>query len=107
MLCDHDPPADVQAEARSAADVLRREERLEDPRLDLRRDAWPIVGDLDQDADVLPGGADSQVSLAVHRVDGIVDEIGPDLVELAAVRVDTGQAPIVLARHADAGLELV
>ena len=46
------------------------------------------VGDLDDDRVAVGAGADRQRALAVHGVDGVVDEVGPDLVELAGVGVD-------------------
>src|SRR5207245_695594 len=42
-----------------------------------------------------------------YSVDGVIHEIEPDLVQLAAVRLDPWQRRIVLSRHLDALLELV
>ena len=44
---------------------------------------------------------------AVHRVDGVVDQVGPHLVELAGVRLDRRHVGAVVAHHRDAVAELV
>ena len=88
VALDHDPAGDVEAEAGALADVLGREERLERARDDLRRHARSGVGDLDHDPVALGAGAHREGARAVHRVDGVVDQVGPDLVELAGVGLD-------------------
>src|SRR5437764_3002292 len=82
VAVDHDPVGDVQAQAGTLADRLGGEERLEDPRPDLLRDTRPAVADLDQDAVVLPRGAQGERALPAHRLYRVVDQVRPDLVQL-------------------------
>ena len=52
--------------------------------LDFRRDSWTVIADLDYHAIVILVGTNSQLTLSTHRIDRIVDDVGPDLVEFAA-----------------------
>jgi hypothetical protein len=45
-------------------------------------------------------GAQREIPLAAHRVDGVFNDAGPYLVQLAAVRLDVGQ---VLSAVAETG----
>ena len=83
-------------------DTFGGEEWLEDMGLHFRRDAWPVIADLDQYPIQFARGADAQFTLAVHSVDSIVDEVGPDLVQLAAVRADLRQGTIEIKLYRDA-----
>ncbi len=47
------------------------------------------------------------LAFALHGVGGVVDQVGPDLVQLAAVGADPGQAAVVFADQLHAVLELV
>ena len=49
------------------------------------RDAGAGVADLHQRAVAVPGGPERQRALAGHRVEGVDDQVGPHLVELAGV----------------------
>ena len=91
VTADHDPVADVQAQSRALPDLLGREERIEDAALEFGRDSRSGVTDLDQHTIPVPAGADGQRALAVHGIDGVVDDVGPYLVELAALGADLGQ----------------
>ena len=51
--------------------------------------------------------ADGQGAVAVHRVDGVVDQVGPHLVELAGVRRDRRHGVVVVAHDGDAVAQLV
>ena len=61
---DDDPPGDVEAEAGALAHVLGREERLEDVRPDVGRDARPGVRHLDHHA--LLGRPSSRAAACPH-----------------------------------------
>src|SRR5919106_4007330 len=110
VALDHDAPADVEAEAGALADRLGGVEGLEDVGQDRLGDARAGVGDLDDQAVAVAAGADGQPALAVHAlhgVDGVLDQVGPDLVELAGVGRQQRQRPVVVAHHLDARLQLV
>src|ERR1017187_10692713 len=88
-------------------DTLGGEERLENMGLDFRRDARSVVAGFDQQAIQLAGGADAQFALALDGVDGVVDRVGPDLIQLAAARADLRQGAVEIELHAAALLYAV
>src|SRR5215467_8166626 len=51
--------------------------------------------------------AEAERALPTHRLDGIVDEVGPYLVELARVSVDGGHVSAVAAHNGDPIAKLV
>ena len=84
MVLLHDALNGIEAEAGALAHFFGGEEGLENVLLDLGRNSRAIVGDLHYCALVIAIGADQKLSLATHGVDGVVDDVGPDLIELAA-----------------------
>ena len=90
VMALHDAAGDVEAEARALADVLGREKRIEDAVRDVRGNARPVVDDPHDDLALDSGGLDADVS-AGRGVDGVVEEVRPHLVELAAVALDCRQ----------------
>ena len=80
MLCDDDAVGDVEAQPAPLAYLLGREERVEDAGLDLGRDSGAVVADLDHRILTLLPCANTQLTFAIHGVDGVVERIGPDLV---------------------------
>ena len=99
----HDAVHAREPHAAAFADVLRREERLEDAVDDVRRDAGPVVVDAKLDelaarrlpargAHVLADGARARRSRdradAVHRVARVETEVEQDLVEVHRVEHD-------------------
>ena len=103
VLVDDDAPGDVQAQPGALADRFGGEEGFEDPRDVLGRDARAGVADLDLGGVVVPAGADGERARPVHRLDRVVDQVRPDLVELRAVHRHVGQRAVVLLDHRDAG----
>ena len=101
MAVDHDPIDDIEPQPGAGAHALGREEGLEDSLLDLQRHARTIVGDLDFDAVLGPRRAERELALASHRVDRVVDQVGPDLVQLGTVTGDARQLRVVVARDGD------
>src|ERR1700685_4814540 len=77
----------VQAQARASPHSFGREKRFKDVGLYLFRNSWTVVADLDYYATVIAIGSGAQFALAVHRVNRIIDNVGPDLVEFAAKRI--------------------
>ena len=87
---DDDPPGDVEPETRALADLLGREERLEGVGRDLLGHARARCRRSRRRRGARRRTRRSQGAGAVHGVDGVVDEVRPDLVELAGVGVDGG-----------------
>jgi len=105
VLLGHDRVAGREAEAGSFAWLLCREERVED--LCLRRlgDAGSVVLDFDHRPVTVAAGADRDRSRAVHGVDGVVEQVRPDLVQLAAVGRHRERIAVVFAMDVDAVLQ--
>ena len=57
-------------------------------------DPRAVVADLDADALALRAGAQGDATALGHRVHRVVDQVGPDLVELRARRLDPRQAGV-------------
>ena len=71
-----------------------------------------IINDLDQNSVGLNAGSDAEQFRLVrweafHRIERIVDEIGPNLVQRAAIGADARQVLSKLTRYLNAMLELV
>ena len=92
-----------QAKARALAEVLRREERLENPLADVVRDPDALVGDLEHDGlsgmrehvrerlVIVAGGeprAHGDRSAIGHRIARVDDQVEDDLLHLPAVGRD-------------------
>ena len=69
---------------------------------DVLGDAGPVVADLDPDhVFVLAHRAHRQRAVAVHRLDRVVDDVGPDLVEIAWVAKQFGQRLVAVLDQLD------
>src|SRR5262249_36313728 len=82
LVLENDTPRDIEAEAGALPDRLRREERIEDALADLRGQSRPIVDDANDDGRTLAARCNGDV--ASGRVQRVVDQVRPHLVELAA-----------------------
>ena len=101
MLLGDDALNDVEAETGAFADRLGREERLEDPRLHVGGNADAVVDDAHDRRATVAGGLDPQHAMIRHRVDRVVGQIGPDLIELAGKRAHRRQIGRVVALERD------
>src|SRR5579862_8015592 len=97
----------IETEARPFSDTLRREEGLKDMWLDLRRDSRAIVRDLYDNAVIFAIGANPQFPLPIHRVDCIVDQIRPDLIQFAAKGIHQQGHRLIVAVDSNSALEFV
>lgn len=70
----------IESQARALAHTFRREERFKDVSLNLGRDAGAIISDLNYYATIVAVGSHSKRAGTAHRVDGVIDEVGPDLI---------------------------
>ena len=80
----HDTPNRVKAEASAFANSLGGKERFEDMRLYLGRNSRSVVGDFNYHTVVFAIRSDSKPALASHSIDGVVDDIRPNLIEFAS-----------------------
>ena len=89
MLADQ-APRDVEAEARALADGLGGEERIEDALDQLLRHTGPVVHDAHDDRVAVGGRAHIHPPRVGGCFDRVVDQIRPDLIEVAAEALDLG-----------------
>src|SRR5579863_6398699 len=80
----HDSLDGIESESGPFPYALGGEERLENVRLDLGRNSGAGVGNLHHDARVFAKRTDAQFAFSIHRVDRVVHEVGPNLVQFAA-----------------------
>ena len=66
----------VQPQPRPLAGRFGSEKSVENSGLNLGRDSRPVIDDVDLDAALGGVGGDRDLSLAVHRVCGVVDQVG-------------------------------
>jgi Domain of unknown function (DUF5134) len=100
-------PRDVETETGAFPRVLGRVEGVERAGRYLRWHTRSGVADLDDDVLLLDPGRQPERPCAVHRIERVVDEIGPHLVELAGVSLDPGEAGAVVAHDSNTGTALV
>ena len=99
----HDAVAERQPDAGSGADLLGGEERLEDARQDLLRDAGAGVADPDDDtaASWRRGRAETVILRwpvpAVQRLLGIDQQVDQNLAELVGIGPDRAAGPARMA----------
>src|SRR5579862_8427532 len=77
----YDASGHLQPEASAFSDALGGEEGLEDMVTGVFRDARTVIRDLHQQVVQLAGGANPQLTFAIHGLDRIVDEVRPYLVQ--------------------------
>jgi len=80
----HNPLNSVEAESRAFPDSLGCEERLEDMRQYIRRNSRAAVFDFNHNAIVVGICTNPEFALASHGVNGVINEVGPYLIQLAA-----------------------
>src|SRR5579859_876004 len=97
----------IESQAGAFADAFGGEEWIEDARHCVRWNARAIVGDFDQDEIVFAGGANGELAVAVHGVGSVINQVGPDLIELTAAGHHFGKIGSVLADDGDAVFEVV
>src|SRR5258708_14191102 len=82
-------------------------ERLEDVGLHLGRNSWSVIANLNYNATVVAVGSNSQLSFSAHGIDGIVDDVGPHLVEFAPERIHQQRYPLVVALYSHSLLQFM
>src|ERR1700674_1602537 len=80
----HDALNRVEAQPGSLAYSLGCEKWFKDVFLNLWRNAWTVVADLYHNATIVLIGSHSKLASSAHGIDGIIDDVSPDLIEFAA-----------------------
>ena len=94
-------PDDIEAQPRALADLLGGEERLEHARADVIWNARPVVYDADDDALAVAGRGDVDLARLGNGIERVVDQVRPDLIELAGKATDAGEVGLDGDRHRD------
>jgi hypothetical protein len=76
----HNPLDSVEAESGTFADSFCSEKGFENVRQYIGRNSRTIIGDLHYNALVVAIGSNSKLTLATHGGDGVVDQVGPNLI---------------------------
>src|SRR5512143_3967157 len=99
--------ADRQTESRPLPRRFGREERIEYPRSDIVWNPRSVVLDLDDDRFAFAARSDGDLSFAAESVHGVAQQVGPHLIQLAAVRLQLRYVRTVLAADRNAFVERV
>src|SRR5579862_310546 len=83
----HDALDRVEAKSSSLSHALRRKKGLEDVSFNFGRNPRTVIANLHDNTVILAIRTHSEDTLSSHRIDCVVDDIRPDLVEFAAERV--------------------
>src|ERR1700693_692975 len=97
----------IEAEAGPFANLFGGEKGVEDAGLNFGGNAGTVISDFDDGIVEFARGVDSEFAFAIHGIDGIVNEVGPDLIEFATITADARQVGSVFADNGDAGFEAV
>src|SRR6266849_3384120 len=84
------PPRDGEAESCAAAPTLGRDQRLEDPAEEVRRDAFAVVFHLDFHPLSNLFGGDPDVPALAHCVASVEEDVGQNLLQVVKVPADMG-----------------
>src|SRR5216683_1380979 len=80
----HDALNRIEAQPCSLPYSLGGEEWFKDVWFNLGRNPWTVVADLHHDATVVLIGSHSKLTFSAHSIDGVIDDVGPNLIEFAA-----------------------
>ena len=83
---------DIEAETGSLPHGLGGEEGIEDARENLRRNAGAVVDDAHDDALTVAACIDLNAAAILNRIERVVDEVSPNLIELACESAHQRQA---------------
>ena len=97
MVANDDALGDVEPEAGALPDGLGGEEGVEDARLQLVGYPRPVVADLDAHTLALPARAQRDPPVGTERIDRVVDQVRPNLVQLRARCLDAWQLGVEVA----------
>ena len=67
----------------------------------LRRNSRTVIADFNHGIAIFTENAEPEFSLAVHRFDGVLDKIGPDMIQFIAHRIQKEGHSRISALHLD------
>src|SRR6185436_18368886 len=83
---------DGQSAARACTGLVALDERLEQARMQVRRDSRPVVGDAQEDFVSLRSDDDADGAAARRELERIVEQVGYDLLDPRPVGIDPRRA---------------
>src|SRR5919202_4588158 len=101
MRPGNDATGDIETQSRPFSYLFGREDGIENALMNLCRDPWSIITDLDTDSRPVMRGADGDRPRACEGIESIVQEVHPDLVELSTVGVQNRKLRVIPALDLD------
>src|ERR1700735_3946046 len=101
----YDPVDRIETDSRSFTDILRGKERFKEMRLHRVRNTRTVVDNFNENEIKLPRSANHQLTLTAHGIDGVVDEVGPNLIQLAPTSKYARQSCVVFTLHFHAAFQ--
>ena len=99
MVIPHDPANSIQSQTRPLADSLGGEKGFIDVRQNIGRDSRSVVSNLDEHAVEFTRGPHPQLTLPLHGLDGVGNQVGPNLIELTAIGANSWKVFVVFADY--------
>src|SRR5580700_7822560 len=107
MMFADDAHDGVEAETGAFANFFCGEKGVEDAGLNFGGNAGTVIANFDDGIVEFARGVDSEFTFAIHGIDGVVNEVGPDLIEFAAIATNARQVGSVFTDNGDAGFQSV
>ena len=85
MMIPDDAANRIQSQTRPLADSLGGEKGVKDMRQNLWRDSGSVVANFDEHAVKVARGPHPQLTLPLHGLDGVGNQVGPNLIELTTI----------------------
>src|SRR4051812_42771507 len=60
---------------------------------------WTVITNLNYDETVFSVGSHPKLAFSVHRINRVINDVGPDLIELAAKRIHQQRNSLIIALH--------
>src|SRR5690242_21942377 len=92
----HDSLSSIETQACALSDSLGGEEWFEDMGLDIGRNTGTAVANLDHDTGIILIRAQPKFALAVHGVNRVINDVGPNLVQFAPKGVHQKRNRLIL-----------
>ena len=107
MVVADDAANRIQPQTGPLAHSLGGKKGFIDVRQNVGRDSRSVVANFHEDAVQFARRPHSQLALALHGLDGVGNQIRPNLIELTALGADFWEILVVLAHYVHSTLEAV
>src|SRR5262250_1440333 len=103
----HNSLNSVQTQAGAFSNSLGGKKRFKYMGLDIRWNSGTVIANLNHHTPAVAISVYPKFAPAVHRIDGIVNDVGPNLIQLTAERIHEKRHRVVITLDFHAALELV